>query len=375
MKRLFLLAALGLATATTMPAFSGNLIVKNASKDDTILVKLGNGAKMTLFVENTKQLKSFQNYSLDSLMRTLDKYISEADKNQKEFKGADYSVTYKPSEGDKTKKSPEKITITFKGSDGSGKGKTDMNIDVTYDDKSENKSIVIGKNDGNDTTTVKKEKKNKRTKTDFVLGFGFNSLLNTGKSKIGEQPDLKPYGSRFVSLAYQTQTRIGGPKSPFNIRTAIDFTFNNYMFDGNTVVHDEIINPDDTRESYTWFSKDDSRELTKTKLATSAVNIPVLLVLDFKNAKGKTNFRIGAGGFVGYRLGAHTKIKYSEDGRSRKDHDPGNYNLNDLQYGPKFILAYRDFELFTNYNMNNLFKDNRGMKANTLSFGVNILSI
>jgi hypothetical protein len=133
------------------------------------------------------------------------------------------------------------------------------------------------------------------------------------------------------------------------------------MFEGNT----RMANSD----GYTVFYKD-NKSLEKTKLATTSVNLPLMLVLDFKNKKGNSAFRIGAGAFGGYRIGAHTKIKYDLEGEEEKDKDHGNFNLEDFQYGGKFIIGYRGIDFFANYNLNELFKDDRGPKANALSFGI-----
>src|SRR5829696_4448393 len=135
MKFLNLLAAVGLATATALPAMANSFGLRNAPKDDTVLVKLANGAKMNLIVKNTEQLKSFQNYSLDSLMVMLNKYITEAEKmEKKDVSGKDYTVSFRPSEEEKEKgkKKPESIKITFKDAKDKSNtsGKSGLNIDV-----------------------------------------------------------------------------------------------------------------------------------------------------------------------------------------------------------------------------------------------------
>jgi hypothetical protein len=363
MKRLFLLAALGLATATSMPAVAGNLTGLNSHKDDTVLVKLANGAKMTLFLKNTDQLKSFQTYSLDSLMRTLNTYITEADKKQQDFNGKDYTVTYKPAEETKNKKAPEKISITFKGTNKETGKKEDkaVNIIVNYDEDGENNGVTISSDPKSAADTIStKPKRKSRTDDGFDISLGFNTLLNTGDNELGIN-DLRPWGSRFVNLGWRYQVRIGGQKSPLNVRTGVDFAFHNFMFEGNTRVQNN--------NGYTVFYQD-TKSLEKTKLATTSVNLPLMFILDFKNKKHNSAFRIGAGGFGGYRIGAHTKIKYDLEGEDEKDKDHGNFNLEDFQYGAKFIIGYRDIDFFATYNLNELFKDDRGPKANALSFGI-----
>jgi hypothetical protein len=114
-------------------------------------------------------------------------------------------------------------------------------------------------------------------------------------------------------------------------------------------------------------------DLDKSKLATTTVNLPLMLVLSTKNRKGNDDgLRIGAGGFAGYRLGSHTKIKYDNDGRNRKDKDRGSFNLEDFNYGLQGLVGIGDWDLFVKYNLNELFKDGRGPQAQTLSFGITL---
>ena len=368
MKFLNLLAALGLATATALPAMAGTTVFKSAPKEDTVLVKLANGAKISLIVKNTEQLKSFQNYSFDSLMIMLNKYISEAEKmEKKDVNAKDYTVSFRPSEEGNGKGKPEKINITLKGFEKNEKGETKvakLNIDVDYDDGN-TKNVVINTDSKSDTVDTK-PKKNSRFDSGMNFDLGFNTFLNTGNNEL-DVVGLKTWGSRFVSLNPYYQMRVGGQKSPFHIRTGLEFAFNNYMFDHNYVIKDS----EAAGNHYTIFEKD-PRNLEKSKLATTTLNVPLMAIMDFKNKKNKDVFRFGVGGFVGYRLGSHSKIKYTLEGDDQKDKDQGSFNLEDLNYGLKGTIGVYGLDFFVNYNLNELFKDDHGPKANVLSFGISI---
>ncbi len=114
--------------------------------------------------------------------------------------------------------------------------------------------------------------------------------------------------------------------------------------------------------------------LIKSKLAVTTLNLPLMAALDFQDKKGRDAFRIGAGGFVGYRLGSHTKIKYKDEGRTRKDKDRGGYNLEDFQYGLQGTIGIRGLDLFAKYHLNDLFQNNSGIQAQTFSFGISLLN-
>ncbi|MFC5270153.1 outer membrane beta-barrel protein [Adhaeribacter terreus] len=373
MKRLFLLAALGLATTTALPVSAADFGSTKASKDDTVLVKLANGAKMSLIVKNTEQLKSFQNYSLDSLMIMLNKYIAEAEKmEKKDVNGEDYTVSFRPAEKEKGKGRPEKVSITIKNDEKSQNvEKKDVFINVDYDDEGDTKTVKIGSDPNmncNSDSTKTKKNANRRHQSGMNFDLGFNTFLNTEGTALDEA-GLRTWGSRYVSINPYYQVRIGGVKSPLHLRTGVDFSFNNYMFDKNYV----LLEDETSGRSETVLVKDpQNRNLEKSKLATSSANIPLMIIMDFDDKKGKSAFRFGVGGFVGYRLGSHTKIKYNLEGDDKKDKDQGNFNLEDLQYGLKATIGYRGFDLFANYNLNELFKDGRGPNANVMSFGITI---
>jgi len=97
-----------------------------------------------------------------------------------------------------------------------------------------------------------------------------------------------------------------------------------------------------------------------------------MLQLKLRDSHYKPTFRLGAGGFVGYRLGSHTKLKYLADGNSDKEKEEGRYNLENFLYGAQGTIGYGSLEFFAKYNMNDLFKNNAGPQAQVLSFGVRI---
>lgn len=136
------------------------------------------------------------------------------------------------------------------------------------------------------------------------------------------------------------------------------------MFDRNRFVTDT--------DGVTVFNVEQNRSFEKSKLTTSSINVPLIFKLKFREKNGKDGFILSAGGFAGYRLGSHTKLKYQEEGRTIKDKERGNFNLEDFQYGANVSIGYRNVEIFGRYNLNELFKENRGPQINVISFGVRI---
>ncbi|RZK97924.1 MAG: PorT family protein [Hymenobacter sp.] len=209
----------------------------------------------------------------------------------------------------------------------------------------------------------------KSSSTDVVFDLGLNALTNL-QSGPG-RPDLRTLGSRYVNLGLNFKQRLGGQRSPLYLIFGPEFAFNNYMLEGNSkwVSVPGALGTNIT----TVVAETNGRQYQKTKLATSTFTVPLMFQLNLHDQHHRTSLRLGAGGFVGYRLNSWTKLKYFENGNTYKDKDYGNYGLNDWQYGLQGVLGYKSVTFFAKYNLNNLFRDGQGPQAQTVSFGVRLL--
>ena len=377
MKRLLCLLALLLLTAT-LPA---RLLAATPSNDDTILVKLPNQATMTLFVKDKAQLRELRNYKLDSLLVLLDTYITQAEAAGKNSKSDKVTMEFYPAKDRPGKQLPEQIRVTVRNDQG-GKTKSTERVDVLVGARTIGVSVEE-KADGDDHVSVRinstpdsvrqaqrkakqEERANRAVHSNFNIDLGLNTLVNRENVVGAEDFELRPVGSRYISLNWHYDFRIGRKGSPLHLLTGPELAFNNYMLDRNFRFRD--------LNGRTVVAREPDLDLEKSKLAVTTINLPLMATLDFQNKKGKNAFRIGAGGFVGYRLGSHTKIKYEDDGRTRKDKDRGSYNLEDFQYGLQGTIGVRGLDLFVKYNLNDTFRSSRGPQAQTLSFGFSLLN-
>ena len=207
-----------------------------------------------------------------------------------------------------------------------------------------------------------------RTYSNFVIDLGLNALVNQEKgSMTGSDTgvDLRTAGSRYFNIGFDWGTRLGGKRSPVSFVRGLQLAVNNFKLSGN--------NQWVQANGITSITKvTDGRELLKSKLATSSINVPLMLQLTLRDSNYKPTFRLGAGGFVGYRLGSYTKIKYLSDGNTDKEKEDGRYNLENFLYGAQGTIGYGSLEFFAKYNMNDLFRNNAGPQAQVLSFGVRI---
>ncbi|TGE04828.1 porin family protein [Hymenobacter fodinae] len=349
--------------------------------DDTIIVKLPNQATMTLFVKNKAQLREMRNYKLDSLLVLLDGYITQAEAAGKNSKSDQVTMEFYPAKDQPGKKVPEQIRITVRSEDGKTSSKTMTRTDVvmgrvfgvTVYDKQDGKdddhvSVRISSTPDSVKQAQRKakqeERANRAVHTNFNVDLGLNTLVNKSTAPGENELDLRPIGSRYLSLNYNYDIRVGKKGSPFHLITGPELSFNNFMLDKNYRFADDN---DITRVVA------DTRSLEKSKLTMTTLNLPLMASLRFRGKNDRDGFHIGAGGFAGYRLGSHTKLKYEEEGRTRKDKDRGSYNLSDFQYGLQGTIGIRGLDLFVKYNLNDTFKNNRGPQAQTLSFGISLL--
>ncbi|MDO6391443.1 outer membrane beta-barrel protein [Pontibacter sp. BT731] len=373
-KLLLLVTAIIMAAATGASAKGGQTIGERLGQQDTIVVKMANGAKMVLYLQNMEQLKAFENYSLDSLMRVLNKYVDQVDRMDganKELKSQETTVVF-----GKDDKNPETVTITVQETDQDGKVTKEkheirinknIKIDVEIEEEDGNTKVdvnVPNRAERDSIRTRNEEKKYKATRYNFDFDLGLNTFLNADNQQV---PDLKPTGSRYVSLNWHLNSQIGGRKSPFYLMSGLEFAFNNYMFDRNFVIEEDV-------NDVTYFRREMEINYDKSKLTHSSVNVPLMPMLKFKRQNGKEGFKIGAGPFAGYRLGAHSKFKFEDGGKTQKEKIRSGYNLSDFQYGLTGVVGYGNLDLFVKYNMNDLFKDNRGPDANVISFGLRLFN-
>jgi hypothetical protein len=369
MKPLKFILAILMVAATGLPLRAEMLKASALNPKDTIFIKLPNGAGMNLIVKNTDELKSLKDYKLDSLVQMLGKYVEQIENMEKANRyqeGKELTMTFYPSKDQKDPNAPEKITITLSSTsvnamhqDAKSKGIIEgIKIFVEHQEKNRNTA-----NKDSIKTAVKKEKAERRFSMQGYVDLGLNTFVNAPENS-GDLYDLKPLGSRFVNLAQFYRIRIGGKRSPFYLKPGLELTFNNYMFDKNNYLIDD--------NGVSRVVKETTRSFEKSKLATSSINASLLPELRFREKNGKEGFKISAGGFIGYRLGSHTKLKYQLEGDTEKDKERNSYNLEDFQYGLNFSIGYRQFELYSKYNLNKLFKENRGPQMNVISFGFRI---
>lgn len=215
-----------------------------------------------------------------------------------------------------------------------------------------------------------KYKKNKQTKYNgHWAGFelGVNGYLNN-KNKFDmprgyEFLDLRMEKSINVKLNFYEQN-FNLAANKLGLTTGLGFEWVNYRFDNNVEI----------RKSENDIIGISRYDQTKSKLVVNYLNLPLMLEYQTNGHSKKNSFHIGVGIQTGLRIGSHTKVVYQEDGRKKKDKDPGDYNINPFKYDAMVRIGWGKLNLHANYSLNTLFKNNQGPELNPFTVGITLVS-
>lgn len=114
-------------------------------------------------------------------------------------------------------------------------------------------------------------------------------------------------------------------------------------------------------------------KLKKSKLNILYLTAPVMFEVQIPNMNNR-RFHIGIGLEGGWRIASHTKVKYKNDGKWKKDKERNSFNLNDFKLDAQLRLGYAGFHLFFNYGLIDLFEENKGPKLTPFTVGITLVS-
>ncbi len=313
----------------------GSITVKANSKSDTTIVEFtdkGVKKRVTVYTSGKRDFDLPKSLNLDNVLKSIGVDSSERQK----------AIILAGNDGEK------QDTILVIARDGRSikiVAKTPkesmMKRDTLRNDSDDHWSRGE-ENDKEHNYSDKKEKPKKSgryfSRSDFGIYLGLNNWAKgntTGSS-------LDTWGSRYVALSLQRNaTLINGKQVDLAFTYGPEIAWNNFMFEGNNVV-------EMSGKQVTF--KDFGKNLDKTKLVVPTLNFPMMLNLGFEEAK----FKIGLGGYIGYRVGSYRKIQY-EDGKKEKQ--KGSYGLNDFRYGLTAELGKRKgLTFFFRYDLSEMFK-------------------
>ena len=208
----------------------------------------------------------------------------------------------------------------------------------------------------------------------FNIDLGMNNYL-TGDGFPDENNEpytVRPWGSWYIALGSVNEAFISRGMS---LQFGLNVSWYNFKFQNDDVY---VVRGDETVE-FPYNPEMLNASFKKSKLTVAYINASLVPMFHFGQKKYSgwqvwdsnphSGFRIGIGGYGGYRIGSYHKVKYNDgDTKKRKDHD--SFYLENFRYGLRLQLGFGDTDLFVNYDLNKLFREDRGPDLNAFSFGI-----
>ncbi|MEQ8926153.1 MAG: hypothetical protein RLO81_10095 [Fulvivirga sp.] len=333
--------------------FPANTSAQN--KPDTLIINAGK-SKLMFIINSPEDLEEFEKYDLNAVLKNL------------KLKLTSDSVLVSENTNETLKKD-----TTLVVEENEWRDKDD-------EDRWRNKEDDSWRGDYSSTTKVKKRGSG-TTRHLINFDIGTNNYLTDGKfpEESDAQYAVRPWGSWYVGINSIYQTTVS---DRFYIEWGPGISWYNFKFQDDRTRITEV-------DGVTTFIQDPdfTRDYKKSKLTASFINFTAVPMLQFgqKRERRTSNFsswsdwnkinigrsyggfRMGVGGYAGFRLGSHSKVKL-EGGDKDKERD--NFNLNNFRYGVRVQMGFRGTDLFFNYDMNELFTEDKGPKLNAFSFGI-----
>lgn len=321
-----------------------------AGRPDTILVKLKKADKLYIVTPpGSVGLKGFADYDVNRILAKVDSALQ-----------ANRTTVTRVADTD--------TTLVIRRVETSRPNATDKDhrdIAISFSNKGGIPRIIIKDRIIEEETVVEVRNEKKRRERLHYNGFSMNLgltnyLTPSGTTTKGADAGyaLNAASSRYITLGWKWHQQLG--HSPFGVNYGFEFAWQNFML----------------RDSYQFVSTDSGTQLidlrntpgtsvTKSKLVQSSIKIPLALETHF--GKG---WVLELGGFAGLRIGSHSKLKYEQDGDTKKDFAYGNFDLTDFHYGGRAVIRHRGFGLFGEYQGNTLFASGKGPELHAMQFGI-----
>jgi len=353
---------------------------------DSIIVTFGDKTRLIIFSDDRKELEKLMKYDLNSLLKDLGArldtmkgetkiYFDDLDgrKYLKDTTGVSKDKNYVRIglKGIRIKDGDTEVTITTRGvdiKDGNeqvsiGNNSDGYEIDTTARDGDLGNNRDYDDNDEK-VMTIRRVRRYSSPRKGFNISLGLNAYAqNQPLTNNPDEYDLRPFGSRYISLGFvKSAALVRGKSAGLHLDFGLDVAWNNLMFEGNNTVEKGNL-----AVEFPLVTNSDGRELDlrKSKLTIPYVNFSLMPTISFRKAFISY---LSAGGYVGYRLGGYTKTKLAD---GKKDHVRSDYYLNDFRYGAAFELGIRNFpDFFVHYDMNPLFQTNKGPDIRMINFGI-----
>lgn len=302
----------------------------NAQKTDTVVVPLARTSQIIFTISDYNDLETLKHYNFQALFDDVIRRLSESDTTLR-------------------------VDSTQIASEEDGNWEPDPSEETETDEDWEEKVVTY---------------KNRRTWQTINVDLGTNNFLANDQFVDDTRVySVRPWGSWYVGINSVHRSRLA---KKFFVEWNWGVSWYNFKFENDDV----IVTTSETGVDFSRSASD--LEYIKSKLTATYINMSLIPVLDFGDRTVKprvwdgygTEFRIGIGPYVGYRLASKSKVVYEENGDREKEKDRDRFYLNNLRYGLRLQWGFRSTDFFVNYDLNEMFQQNKGPDVNAVSFGI-----
>ncbi len=152
-------------------------------------------------------------------------------------------------------------------------------------------------------------------------------------------------------------------KQNFGLVTGLGIEFNNYKFE-------ESFYLEKVEGKVVAVKPIPEIEFEKNKLSCSYLKAPFMFEFQTNQGSMSKRFHFAAGGSLGLRLNSHTKYKYEQNGKTRKEKEYDRFYLNKYRAAGVLRLGWGPINFFAEYNFLPLFEKKRGPELYPVSFGI-----
>lgn len=339
-------------------AITTTFAVRGQQKGDTVIVSLGKTSKVIFTMQDRSDLEILKHYNFQDLFQDI--FLKLEKSNRPEESDTTSAPVAAEKEADRKD--------TEQHDEESDRSEEDWNSTRGNDDDDTHQD------DGEHDEAWEEEPAEQirgtmgSTWQSFNFDLGTNNYLSEGNFS-DTLYSVRPWGSWYIAASTTQRTRVG---RNFFLEWGLGISWYNFKFQRDDV----MIQRTDSGIEFVADTRDVNHK--KSKLTATYINASFVPVLDFGDHSRKPRmwdgyhsaFRIGIGPYVGYRISSRSKLVYSDDGNREKEKERDSFYLNNLRYGARLQLGFHGTDLFFNYDLNELFAENKGPKLNAFSFGV-----
>jgi hypothetical protein len=194
------------------------------------------------------------------------------------------------------------------------------------------------------------------------MEIGFNGFDKENYSDYDAKDFMSIDQGKSIELDFNFyELNIGLHKSYIGLVSGMGLSFNNYRFENPYTLVKETERTEPLLLAYD--------NLSKTKLAVSYLNVPLLLEFQIPVNQNEGRVFVNAGLIGGVKIGSHTKVKYGDT----KDKDRSGFNINSFKYAATARIGYKDIGLFATYSLTPLFQSGKGPELTPFTIGISFL--